>query len=233
MRSVRAGLMLSAITGAALLAALGCGNPNVSFFNDALTQFVSGGVVPSTPGPNAAFVFVRTVNNTTNTPIEFVVTVERTQVVRDEEGRPQADEFGNPVTEKVLETVRLQTFPVDKANELGHVFSCSDSVIERVGLGEKLLPTDQGLFLNSLAGNMPGFGVSAGIPPLVSAEGNFTCGDTIVFRAISAKGVPGGVKVQAFRLPFTNEPSTFTGPNTFGNLEAVLQSQSQTQGSTP
>lgn len=214
-------ILLAAAVPAGLI---GCGNPNALFFNDSFINYVSGGVVPITPGPNAAFVFVRVVNST-NRAVQFVVTAEITQASRDDDGNLQFDASGQLITEKVLKTVRLNTFPAANANEFGHVFSCSDVAVERVGLGEKLQATDQGLFVGFEVAGQPGFGVPGGINPLVRAEGNFECGDTIIFRAIESTGLPGGVKVQSFVLKGTQQPSSFIGPSTFATLEAVIESQ--------
>ncbi|MCG3132539.1 MAG: hypothetical protein FLDDKLPJ_03397 [Phycisphaerae bacterium] len=208
--------------GAGLM--FGCGNPNALIFNDSFLNYVSGGIVPQTPGPSAPMVLVRCVNSTA-TSVQFVVTAEITQPVRDAEGNPQFDVDGNIVTERVLKTVRLNTFPFAQANELGHVFSCSSTAVERVGLGENLQSTDQGLFIGFEVADVPGFGVEAGLNPLVRADGNFECGDTIIFRAIESRGQPGGVRVESFVLPWRSQPECCTGPDTFGTLEAVIESQ--------
>lgn len=210
--------------GVLCLGLLSCGNPNALFFNDSFINYVSGGVVPITPGPNAAFVFVRVVNSTTEA-VQFVVTAEITQASRDDEGNLQYDASGALITERVLKTVRLNTFPAANANEFGYVYSCADVAVERVGLGEHLQSTDQGLFVGFDVAGQPGFGVPGGINPLVRSDGNFECGDTIIFRAIESTGLPGGVKVQSFVLKGTSQPSSFIGPSTFATLEAVMESQ--------
>ena len=58
-----------------LLSIEGCGNPNALFFNDSFINYVSGGIVPGTPGPTGAFVLVRAVNSTQQN-VQFVVTAE-------------------------------------------------------------------------------------------------------------------------------------------------------------
>ena len=111
----------------------------------------------------------------------------------------------------------------DSANELGHVFRCSDQAIERIGLGENLLPTDQGVFVGAETGGVAGFGVPSGINALSREAGNFACGDTVIFQAISSSSVPGGVRIQSFVLTDNDQPDNFTGPDMFRNLDAVLE----------
>ncbi|MCC7293865.1 MAG: hypothetical protein IT449_17540 [Phycisphaerales bacterium] len=208
-----------------LLSMAGCGNPNALLFNDSFINYVSGGIVPQTPGPTGAFVLVRAVNSTQQN-IQFVVTAEITRAALDDEGNQQFDVNGSLITETVLETVRLNTFPFGNANELGHVFACSTQAIERIGLGDNLLATDQGLFVGFEVGGNPGFGVSAGVNPLDRTEGNFKCGDTVILRAIESTGIPGGVAVDSFVLPWEEQPECCVGPDTFQNLEALLENSS-------
>jgi hypothetical protein len=61
--------------------------------------------------------------------------------------------------------------------------------------------------------------------PLLLEVGNFNCGDTIIFRAFVSTGAVGGVALQSFLLPGSEQPSIFRGPNTFVNLEQFLESQ--------
>jgi hypothetical protein len=207
-----------------VLVGVGCGG-NLTLLNPAFLNFVQGGQFPLTPGPGANFVLVRVLNKTTNFPISFVVTADITRASRDEEGNLQFDESGNLVTESVLQTHRLQTFPVGNAAEAGVLFECGDQAIERVGLGENLLPSDRGIFLNAQAGGQAGLGVQAGVNPLVRSAGNFSCGDTVVFEAIDSIGVPGNVKVRSFLLLGSEQPGEFSGPDTFRNYQEFLQSQ--------
>ena len=211
---------------AAVAIPLGCGG-NFSLLNPSFLNFVQGGQFPLTPGPNAAFVFVRVVNKTADEPMSFVVTAEIARALRDENGVLQRDENGQVVTELVLETHRLQTFPRGNASEAGTLFSCSagSQAVERVGLGENLLPTDRGVFLNAVAGGVAGLGVQTGVNALNRIDGNFRCGDTITFEAIDATGVPGNVKVRAFLLPASDQPSAFSGLDTFRNYSEFLESQ--------
>jgi hypothetical protein len=197
-----------------------CGNA----FNPAFLNTLSGGVYPVTPGPRANFVLVRCVNETPDVA-EFIVTIEREDFTLDEEGNPAFDGAGNPITQLARETVRLTTFPVGRANELGVVFPCDISPIVRIGLGENLLPTDAAVFIGGEGpAGAPGFGISAeGLFPL--ALGNFNCGDTVIFRAIESIGVPGGVALRSFLFPGSEQPSVFSGRNTFVNLEIYLDTQ--------
>ncbi|RME40508.1 MAG: hypothetical protein D6788_03190 [Planctomycetota bacterium] len=197
-------------------------------FNPAFVNTFVGGEVPLTPGPSAAFVMVRCVNET-GQPVQFIVTIEREVLVTDEQGNFQVDEQGNFITRPERETVRLTTAATGDASELGTLFSCNPSPVTKVGLGENLLPTDIGAFVGGQgASGAAGFGVSAaGVNPLELEVGNFNCGDTIIFRAFLATGVPGGVALQSFLLPGSEQPSIFSGPNTFANLEAFLESQAR------
>jgi len=203
----------------------GCGG-NVGIFNPAFANSLSGAYFPRTPGPGAAFVFSRVVNQT-DAVIEFVVTIERDVLVLDENGNFQLDEDGNFVTRSEMETVRLTTIPFGRASELGVLFPCSDSQITRVGLGENLLPSDAAAFVGGQGvGGAPGFGIPPGnVNPLSLEAGNFRCGDTIVFRALRSSSVAGGVVLQSFLLPYDEQPSAFIGPNTFVNYEQFLETQ--------
>jgi len=57
------------------------------------------------------------------------------------------------------------------------------------------------------------------------AVGNFNCGDTIIFRAFLSIGVAGGVGLQVFLLPGSEQPDIFTGPDTIVSLANVLESE--------
>lgn len=203
----------------------GCGN-SLAWLNPAFVNSRVGGVVPQTPGPGADFVLVRVVNSTA-LPVEFIVTIDRDVVDVDEDGNPLRDEDGNLLTVSKRETVSLLTGPTGDAAESGVLFECANSAITRVGLGENLLPTDAAVFANSGgAGGQAGFGVPAGsLNPLELAEGNFNCGDTVTFRAIIEVGQPGGIGLESFLLPGYEQPSVFTGPNTFVNYQQFLETQ--------
>ena len=217
-------MMAGAAIGVALLGA-GCGTSAV-VLNPAFLNTVVGGVVPVTPGPGADFILVRG-HNDTNQPIEFIVTIEREVLVLDDNGNIQFDDLGNFVTQSVRQTVLLNTFPGGLTNDLGVVFACAESPVTLIGLGENLLPTDAAVFVGGGgAAGIEGFGVTAGnLNPLSLAEGNFNCGDTIIFEALQNSRVPGGVALLAFLLPGSEQPSEFQGPDTFVNLEQFAQSQ--------
>jgi len=204
----------------------GCGNENLTIFNPSFLNYLQGGQFPLTPGPNAAFVFVRTVNKTSNQSVAFVVTAEIERVQRDENGDLQRDESGNVVTEFVFETHRLRTFPAGNASEAGILYACTggEQSVERVGLGENLLPSDRGIFVDATVGG-GGLGIQANVNPLSRSGGNFSCGDTVVFEVIDSIGVPGNIKVRSFVLSDDNQPTSFAGPDTFRNFERFLQSQ--------
>lgn len=201
---------------------IGCGG----LFNPAFVNTISGGQFPITPGPGADFVMVRGVNETGQN-VEFIVTIERDELVLDDDGNAQVDEGGNFITRSIRETVSLQTGPLGSAAESGTLFPCDVSPVTIVGLGEELLPTDAAIFVGGGgAGGQAGFGVTASnLNPLTLEAENFGCGDTIVFRAFQSVGVPGGIAIQAFLLDGTTQPSVFAGPNTFVNYQAFLESQ--------
>ncbi len=230
MQCKKATLTLLATVSALVPLGIGCGG-SVSVLNPAFINTFIGGQFPLTPGPGAAFVFVRAVNETGDVA-EFIVTIERESFVLDDQGNPVFDDLGMPVTETKRRTVTLTTFAVPPANELGVLFPCSPSPVNVVGLGENLLPTDAGVFVGGQgAGGLQGVGISAAdVSPLVrdfgDGQGNFDCGDTIIFRAFVAGGVVGGtVQLQSLLLADTEQPSSFAGPNTFVNLAQFLAAQ--------
>jgi hypothetical protein len=182
--------------------------------------------VPVTPGPTADFVLVRG-RNDTGQPAEFIVTIEREVLELDSEGQPIFDDSGDPVTRPLRETVQLFTEANGPANDMGVLFSCKDSPVNVVGLGQNLLPTDAGVFVGGGgAAGAAGFGVPAtSVPPLSREAGHFSCGDTVIFVAFASPNVPGGVGLQSWLLPGSEQPSDFSGPNTFENLEDFLESQ--------
>ena len=226
---IHASVQRSITVGAILLAFTlsGCGS-TLGIFNPAFINTASGGVIPVTPGPGAAFVFVRGLNET-NQVVEFTVTIEREVLVTDDEGRFQVDEFGDFVTRPERETVQLTTFPQGLANDLGVLFPCNESPVTLVGLGENLLPTDPVIFVGGAGpAGSTGFGVTApNLNPLSLTQGNFNCGDTVIFRAFTNPRVAGGVGVQALLLPGSEQPSLFGGPSTFVNFQDFLNAQNQ------
>ena len=220
----------SAVLGLGVLLIAGCGS-DLTLFNSAFLQTFVGGQVPVTPGPPAAFVLVRGVNST-NQNVEFIVTIEKEALVRNDDGTFAQDANGNFVTQTQRKTVSLLTAPNGLGSDLGTVFDCSLEPVTVVGLGANLLPTDAAIFVGgSGAGNATGFGVTApNLNPLRLAIGNFNCGDTIIYQAYNATGVSGGVKVQAFLLPGSEQPSSFAGPSTFADLRNYLDSQQSSGG---
>ena len=214
---------VAGILGSALVLS-GCGASAANLFNPAFISTTSGGYVPLTPGPRADFVFVRCLNETGQNA-RFIVAIERETVLE------QDQETGALTTETQLESVQLRTGAQAPANELGVLFPCSDSAINRVGLGENLLPTDTAVIVGGGGvGQASGIGISAAsLPPLnrVPAQGpsNFNCGDTVIFRAITDNSVSGRVRLDAFLLPGYEQPSEFAGPNTFSNYQDFLESQ--------
>ncbi|MBU0718994.1 MAG: hypothetical protein KJ749_12150 [Planctomycetes bacterium] len=222
-------IVLAAVVAGALMPmvlGVGCGNSSASLFNPAFINTVSGGAFPLTPGPGADFVMVRCVNETGQNA-EFIVTIERNVVERDEDGDILTDDAGIAVTRPQRETVRLNTQIVAPANEAGVLFPCSESAINVVGLGKNLLPSDAAVFVGGTGGT-PGFGVSAAtVNPLSRLEdpSNFVCGDTVIFRAFRSQGVAGGVKLQSYLLPGAEQPTGFSGPSTFVSYQNFLESQ--------
>ena len=206
----------------------GCGGTGGGFFNPAFSNTFFGGQFPLTPGPAASAILVRVLNET---PLnsEFIVTVEKAVIQRDDAGNPIVDENNNVVTRPQRQTVRLSTLAIEPANELGVLFSCLEEPINVIGLGETLQPNDIAVFVGGQgAGGVGGFGIPAAqINPLVRQEGNFACGDTVVFRTVEARGVTGGVAIQSFLLPGFEQPEEFVGPSTFLNWEEFLQSQTR------
>jgi len=226
------GIMTTVLIGCGALGVLtlvaACGSAQL--FNPGFVNTLSGGVVPMTPGPGANFVLVRALNST-NQPLEFIVTIQREVPVLDADGNAQRDQDGNVITTTKRENVRLNIAGTGNATELGVLFPCDVSPVTKVGLGENLLPTDAAVFVGGGgAGGAAGFGVPAGdLNPLdlYSPKGNFNCGDTIAFRAFVQTGTAGGIGLQSFLLPGFTQPSIFSGPNTFVNYQQFLQTQVQ------
>jgi len=205
---------------ALLLVFCGCGD-NASLFSDSFRNVISGNVVPLTPGEPSQFVLVRMVNNTRQA-IEFVVTAQKQALTLDDQG--------NPVIESTDETLRMRTFPVETANEVGALFDCP---VTRIGLGEDINRpfSEPGIFLLGEVddpGNLPiggGAGVPSNVFPLDSTAGNFGCGDTLIYRVIESQEGTGSLKVETFVLPWSTQPTEFTGPHTFNNARIFLEEQ--------
>jgi hypothetical protein len=108
---------------------------------------------------------------------------------------------------------------------MGVLFTCEESPVTIIGLGENLLPTDSAVLVGATGGGT-GFGVKAGdLNPLLLEANNFDCGDTVIFQAFLSASVPGGVGLQSFLLPSSEQPSEFSGPDTFQNWQQFLESQ--------
>ena len=210
-----------------LTLAVACAS-TATFFNPAFLNSLYGGQVPVTPGPGAAFVLVRALNET-DQGVEFIVTIEREVLIIPKDGIFPQDDEGNFIysTESKRETLSLQTTAGGQASQAGVLFPCIESPVTIVGLGEDLLPTDAAVFVGGEgAGGAAGFGVPAGnLNPLQLAVGNFNCGDTIIYRAFVSTGVVGGIGLQVYLLPGSEQPDIFTGPDTFVNLANYLDSQ--------
>lgn len=199
---------------------------NFNPLNPAFTQTFIGGQVPVTPGPGADFILVRGQNDTGDFA-EYIVTIEREVFERDDDGNVQLDENGQPITRSERNTISLLTSSDAPANDQGVLFSCAESPINIIGLGENLLADDTQLVSGGAgAGGAGGVGIrDPTLTPLSRAAGNFACGDTIIFRAIRSTSVAGGIKIDAFRLAGFDQPSLFNGPSTFVNYQDFIESQ--------
>lgn len=199
----------------------GCG-----IFDPQFRSTVTGGEVPRTPGPNAAFVLVLGDNETDRT-VEFIITIERNVLDLDDTGSAQLDENGQFLVKPVRETVRVCTPPGGGAQRLGTLFACGDEPVTLVGLGDDLQPTDRHILVGGdCDSSAPGTGITVpSLNPLQLSTGNFNCGDTIIFQALVNSAVAGGISVQVLLLPGSEQPSEFAGPNTFANLTSFLDAQ--------
>ncbi len=196
-----------ALTLAALLAAGGCFELSPFLFNPSFVNRVEGGLFPFVPGPENELLFVRVVNSSNET-LRFLVTIERSRTISDSTGEGR-------VTDS--QTIELSTAPGQLSNEAGVLFDCSPAnPITRVGLGENLNrpTTDPGLLVGGLGDITQGFGVPPNINPLSRDNGDFQCGDTLIYEAFTSANAPGGFRVQAFVLPFESQP-TQTARDTF------------------
>ena len=203
------------LAGVLMFSVMLTGGCTSGFLNPAFANTLTGAVVPLTPGPESDFILVRVINET-GSSIEFVVTAEREELI---------DEGNAVITQTTRQTIRLLTFPIGQAQELGVLLDCSPD-ITRIGLGENLDQpgTDAGIFIDAVVGGIAGAGVPVNVAPLVS-PGNFVCGDTVIFRAFTSSGNVGGVKVQTALLDFQSQPSQFIGPDTFLNARRFLELQ--------
>ncbi|NOS99553.1 MAG: hypothetical protein HOP29_02885 [Phycisphaerales bacterium] len=176
---------------------LGCFDPAI--FNPGFVNTFQGGLFPLVPGEDVGLLLVRVVNSTDQT-ISFRVTIERPAVVVDVN-------TGASVT--ASETTELFTEPGNLSNEAGVLYECTpNNPITRLGLGDNLNQpsSEPGLFVGVMGDLTQGFGVPPNINPLRRDNGDFRCGDTVIFNAFSSANAPGGFKVQAFRLPQERQP---------------------------
>ncbi|MCP4590312.1 MAG: hypothetical protein GY842_06190 [bacterium] len=212
---MRRRVRFSLVAMTVIAACVGCGD-NATFLSPSFINYAVGGIVPLVPGADSGFILVRVVNNTPNN-IRFVVTAER-----------EVTTIGDDGVETVsleTETVRLQTFPANLANESGILFNCP---VRRVGLGENIdFPTsDPGLFIGAIPGENEGFGVPGYTNPLSAQAGNFACGDTLIFETSVQAGTVGNVRVLPYILDAGEQPDQVTGPDTFGNARTVIEEYS-------
>lgn len=207
--NIRGLLILAGVAG--ILAGTGC-NATL-WLNPAFVNRSTGEVFPLAPGDRSGFVLVR-VTNASDTPIEFVVTAERTEVSED-----NPDE-----TVVTAETYLLLVGTSQPANDLGVLIDCP---VVRVGLGEDLdrPSTEPGMYIGAEAVGQGGFGVPSNMNPLSSEAGNFDCGDTIVFQARTAAGTAGGVVAAAFVLDDEAFSGEIVGIDTFVNARSFLEEQ--------
>ncbi len=203
---------------ATLLVMGSCGADAALLLNPSFVNQLEGGVLfPLAPRPESQLIFIRG-NNATTEPITFLVTVERSVTVTDGAG-------GGTITQ--ADTTEIFTEPGNNSNEAGVLFPCDgDNQISRIGLGRNLNQptTDAGLFVGGFDDVVPGFGVPGNINPLSFLDGDFECGDTLIFRAIQSVNQPGGFRVQAFIIPWENQPDNTTR-DTFGVANDFLQSR--------
>ncbi len=192
----------------------GCGDDAILFLNPSFVNQTQGGLFPLVPRPDSGLLLVR-VRNTTNQPISFLVTIER--------GVPTVE--GGDLT--TTQTNELFTTPGSQSNETGILHECTpENPITRIGLGRNLnQPTaDEGLFVGAFTDLEASFGVPGNINPLASAFGDFFCGDTVIYQVIDSNNAPGGFKVQAFILPFEQQPAD-TERDTFGVASDFLRNR--------
>lgn len=223
MRKLSARFLMVATTGVCVV---GCGGV-VGLFSPQFVNTIGGGNFALTPGPSADFVLIR-VRNETQRTLDFSVAVERRIIERADDGTFEFDDSGNPRTFLEIENFTLTTFATEPANESGILVDCSVFPVERVGLGRDLERGESPVFIGGggPAGS-PGFGAGDPINPLSRVEGNFACGDTIIFRAFEQVGAAGNVGLQILLLPGSEQPADVLGPSTFENYQALLESQTR------
>ena len=190
--------LVAVVAGSAALVMAGaCFDP--LFVNPAFVNTFQGGLFPFVPGGENDLLLVRTVNST-NVTLRFLVTIERATLLT---------EGGGNGTVTDAQTTELFTIPGGQSNEAGVLYDCSDqNPVARLGLGENLNRpgTEPGLFVGGTGDITQGFGVPPNINPLSRDNGDFKCGDTVIFEAFESNNAPGGFKVRAFVLDFETQP---------------------------
>jgi hypothetical protein len=194
-----------------VLPLLGCAS--TLFLNPSFVNQQTGEVYPLVPDDRSGFILIR-VNNATRADIEFVVTAELI--------RPSEDDPSTTVIVPV--SYNLLTQSDQAANDLGVLVDCP---VYRIGLGEDLdrPATEPALYINATAVGQGGVGVPGNVNPLNSDAGNFDCGDTIVFQAREAAGLPGGVLAASFVLDDDAFTDAVTGVDTFVHARSFLEEQ--------
>ncbi len=193
-------------------AAISCNNSMI--FNPAFINQQTGEYFPLVPQERTGFILVRGNNATTESAIEFLITVERQVASETIEGAVDIE----------TESVRLFAPAAARANDVGILIDCP---AYRIGLGENLdrPTTEPGIYVDAEAVGVGGLGVPANVNPLSSDAGNFECGDTIIFQAIEAANTVGGVKVNAYVLKGDQFSEDIIGIDTFANARSLIEEQ--------
>lgn len=113
------------------LGATGC-NPEVTFFNSTFLNFVSGGLVPIAPGPDAGYVMAF-VTNSTDQSIEWVVTAESEEILVNLDRNGGVLSFDPP---RRLEPQTVNLLTDVNSPTLAIVFDNSPAEFPTVGPGE-------------------------------------------------------------------------------------------------
>jgi len=202
------------LTGAVTLpvASMSCFDAAL-LLNPSFVNTIEGGLFPFVPGPENELLLVRAVNSTNET-LSFLVTIERARLLGQGSGSINESE-----------TIDVFTSPANLANEAGILFDCTaENPINRIGLGENLNrpETEPGLLVGGVGDVTQGFGVPPNINPLSREDGDFQCGDTVIFEAFVSANAAGGFKVRAFVLPAATQPED-TFRDTFGVAAQFLR----------
>ena len=163
---------------------------------DFVTQASGGSPNPIAPG-DQRFVLVRVVNATQELTIDAVIG------------------FNTPINP----TGEITLDGLDAINdELGVVLECPVTQISLgsiTGLGASLLiRTTEGTILFVPATAFP-FRLTEGI--------DYNCGDTLIFSIVDNPASQFRVSVQPGRVDGATQASSFSGPDTYGNLELLLR----------